>query len=199
MIRRLKSWTISARWRRFYPYQNAVPSTTKATHFMRVVGPIRCRIIQLAHLGLERTTLPSIPRIKASSAKKNGETSIFNAEAGVYTVPMDGTYIFEFHATKAARWNKDSRSDMSTCIVRLVKEVDNDKGSFTVSTISMGKVVAMDWYSTFAVQLESIVALKKGERIAVRLDDGEILGGWLTTFTGFLIAPEKIPSFCDLE
>ena len=60
------------------------------------------------------------------------------------------------------------------------------------------KVVVMDWYSSFSVQIEAIGELNEEEGIAIRLDDGELQGGWLTTFTGFLIAPKECDTPCPL-
>ena len=75
--------------------------------------------------------------------------------------------MFEFHAFKALRWTKATGSDMPKCIVRLVKEVHNTAhNNFTVSATTEGKFVAMDWYSSFPVQIEAIVELNEKERIA---------------------------------
>ena len=67
-----------------------------------------------------------------------------------------------------------------------------------VSVTTEEKIVIMDWYSSFPVQIEAIAKLNEEEGIAVRGDDGELQGGWLTTFTGFLIAPKKCDSPCPL-
>jgi len=107
--------------------------------------------------------------------------------------------MFEVYAFKTPRWNKAARSDMSKCIVRLIKEVASiGHTNFTVSAIAEGEVVAMDWYSSFPVKIEAIITLNEKEKIAVRLDKGELQGGRLTTFAGVLIAPKDYDTPCSL-
>lgn len=108
-------------------------------------------------------------------------------------------YMFEFHAFKTPRWNKAARSDNPKCIVRLVKEVASiGHTNFTVRAIAEGEVVAMDWHSSFPVKIEPFVTLNEKEKIDVRLDDGELQGGWLTTFAGVFIAPTDYDTPCPL-
>jgi len=107
--------------------------------------------------------------------------------------------MFEFNAFETPRWNKAARSDMPKCIVRLLKEVASiGHTNFTVSAIAEGEVVAMDWHSSFPVKIESIVTLNEKEKIDVRLDDGKLQGGSLTTFAGVLIAPTDYDTPCPL-
>ena len=107
--------------------------------------------------------------------------------------------MFEFHAFKALRWTKATGSDMPKCIVRLVKEVHNTAhNNFTVSATSEGKSRSYGLVFLVSVQIEAIGELNEEEGIAIRLDDGELQGGWLTTFTGFLIAPKECDTPCPL-
>ena len=88
---------------------------------------------------------------------------------------------------------------MPKCIVRLVRKVASiGHTNFTVSTISEGEVVPMDWHTSFPVKIEAFVTLNEKEKIAVRLDDGELQGGSLTTFAGVLIAPTDYDTPCPL-
>jgi len=113
--------------------------------------------------------------------------NVFKLSTGKFTVPVNGIYFFEFHAVKAPRWNPTKRTDMSTCIVKLVKEHDPNTEKATITPIAEGKVIAEDWYSSFPIQIEAIVHLEKTETISVQLYDGELLGDWMTSFTGFLL------------
>ena len=88
---------------------------------------------------------------------------------------------------------------MPKCIVRLVRKVASiGHTNFTVSTISEGEVVAMDWHSSFPVKIEASVTLNEKEKIDVRLDDGKFLGGRMITFAGVLIAPTDCDTPCPL-
>ena len=54
----------------------------------------------------------------------------------------------------------------------------------------------LDWHTSFPMKIEAIVTLNEKEKIAVRLDDGELQGGSLTTFSGVLIASTDYDTPC---